>query len=172
MLKKSKYILLASVIFLFFTGCDTLLKTAKIGQNATAVDRLIVTGAALDIIISVEATDEEIQPLRDAVEFYGGFKDRWGDALKLTTLPSATVSVLSIDYNELVRHYKNVESFVEAKWLHYSERERELIRGYKDKIIVLDEAVTSLIVKGERVEAILTALEVGKTVLDIVAARK
>jgi len=115
-----KYLLIA----LLLVGC----------ANFDRADALIKSGEVEEDVFQVEYSIEDKQAIKNAVDQYLAFRERWEDLIGLDlVLPKNNRDLLFADYEKLKTTYLAIYEIVEKKFNQYSaETQTELLNDHEE----------------------------------------
>jgi len=115
-----KYLLIA----LLLVGC----------ANFDKADTLIKSGEVEEDILQVKYSIEDKQAIKNAIDQYLAFRERWEDLIGLDlVLPKTNRDLLFSDYEKLKTTYLAIYEIVEKKFNQYSaETQAELLNDHEE----------------------------------------
>lgn len=155
-------VMIAALIFIGLSGCETTLKNAADFTNAAIANDQIQSGQVGIVIKSAPLSDTERLMIDHALNEYIAFADRWKALIYDLDSTTPAFAVFAADYNKLVGQYRAVEKIVAAHWEDYPEPNRRLLLDYQSRAERMNDSVDDLIAAGHRYQAMLDAITLAK----------
>jgi hypothetical protein len=154
--------MIAALIFIGLSGCETTLKNAADFTNAAIANDQIQSGQVGIVIKSAPLSDTERLMIDHALNEYIAFADRWKALIYDLDSTTPAFAVFAADYNKLVAQYRGAEKIVTAHWEDYPEPNRHLLLDYQSRAERMNDAIDNLIAAGHRYQAMLDAITLAK----------
>lgn len=143
------------LIVLSLTGCANVLKDTL---NLAIIDSQVSSGQVQNTIASIALSDTDKLTLTHAINKFMAFESKWKSSIKLLDPNMPQFSTFTADYTELVIQYKSVEQIIEKNWDSYTNPNKLILLGYRERAVRANNSVDSMIAAGKRHQAILDAI--------------
>lgn len=162
-------LLMAVVTLALLTGC-TLTEPApsvqKLQLNAKLTQAVVEHGQTVNTDMVAVMTDEEVIATITAIEHYGDFLRKYGDA----DPDQVDFTRLAIDYNRLRLDYTQVANIVKGHWDEYDVSTRDALLDIQTRFYVLDRNVLSVLRLRSSVETLRNAISTGGLIVRLIGA--
>lgn len=158
-----------AVAMCVMAACQSPQNSGRVSADAIAVDRIIKSGKPESILKSANLSNEDRSAVEDARAYYDFFSEKWISVLRNARREDIDIDALRSDYDELVYQYGVVEGIALAHINDYSDGQIATLVLYQRRAIAIDSSVKELIERGERNQAIESAIDYGLLIVKMVA---
>lgn len=154
---------------LALTSCSQpqLQAAAELTLNAKLADLQVQSGQPVDVVITAELSETEINTVIAATDTYQLFRDKWQITLDSPGSLVTNIAMLRADYANLYLSYGRVRAVVLSHWAEYTPEQQVRLTEYQGQAVAINDNVQTLLADNRRSEAVTSALRLGLMVAQV-----